>query len=185
VEATSTLKTHRWAILALTLAFVLASCGSEVPDEAQADIALQAGLNAHQAGDLTAAEGFYREALRYDPQNKFAYYNLGLIAHTQGDLAKAETDYRTAIGIDQNFAAALFNLALVRDTLEDPGEAESLYRQVITIEPGNAGAHLNLGLLLRRMGREAEGDAEVAIAQQIDPNIGPSAEPSAAPPDEP
>jgi Tfp pilus assembly protein PilF len=163
----------------------ISACGTSVSDEAAADLALQAGLNAHRAGDLVAAAAFYREVLMHDPQNEFAYYNLGLIDHTNGDLIEAESNYRIAIGIDPNFAPALYNLAIVRQSAAASQEAVDLYRRVIAIEPANAGAHLNLGLLLRSLGQTEEGDAEVEVARQLDPSLGPSSDASLPPPDAP
>jgi hypothetical protein len=34
-----------------------------------------------------------------------------------------------------------------------------------------AAAHFNLGLLLRESGRDREGDAEIAIALRLDPDL--------------
>ena len=53
----------------------------------------------------------------------------------------------------------------------DPQGAIALYRQAIQAQPNNAAAHLNLGLLLRQQGDAADGNQEVATAQQLDPHL--------------
>lgn len=159
------------AVSLFFVAVFVVACSTATSEADLANQALQEGLAAHQAGDLETAAALYREALKHDPQNKFAFYNLGLIDQTNGDLPSAENNYRLALGIDPAFTAALFNLAIVRDALGDQREAIELYRQVIAIDPLHAGAHLNLGLLLRSQGQTAEGDAEIRKARDIDPTI--------------
>lgn len=169
-------------LVVLGVALALSACGNAGSDAEEADLALQAGLAAHQAGDLAAAADLYREVLTHDPHNKFAFYNLGLIDQTNGNMANAENNYRIAIGIDEHFTAALFNLAILREALGVHQEAIELYRRVIALEPQNAGAHLNLGLLLRSLGQTAEGDAEVQRAREIDPSIGGTIDATPPPP---
>ena len=156
-------------VLVLVLAVSgVAACSSK-SEQQLANDAVTAGLQAHYAGDLTTAEADYKEALKHDPTNEYAYYNLGVIYQTQGEPAMAEPDYRIAISIDPNFASALFNLAIIRAAASGgPAEAISLYEQVVKLTPDNAGAHFNLGLLLRVAGQTAEGDAQVAQGIAID-----------------
>lgn len=162
----------RYLILALitVLAVGLVACGGK-SDSDKASDALNTGLQAHLAGDLTAAAAAYRETLALDPQNKYAYFNLGLIDQTNGNSQGAESNYRTALGIDPDYSPALFNLAIVRNDLNDVQGAIELYRKVTTLSPDNAGAHLNLGLALRRIGQTQEGDAELATAVRLDPSL--------------
>src|SRR5687767_6334023 len=58
---------------------------SPTPDPEKAETALNAGLEAHAAGDLTSAAAKYEETLGYDPENKFAFYNLALIDEAAGN----------------------------------------------------------------------------------------------------
>ena len=67
---------------------------SAAPDAEKASTALDAGLEAHAAGDLTAATAKYEETLKYDPDNQFAFYNLALIDEAAGNYGLAEEKYR-------------------------------------------------------------------------------------------
>lgn len=139
--------------------------------DSPAAAAVEAGLGKHVAGDLDGAGAEYRAALKTDPRNVLALYNLGLIAQTQGDVGEAEKQYRAALAADPDYQPAVFNLAILRKAANANAEAEQLYRRAISLRPGDAGAHLNLGLLLRETGQGLQGDAEVAVARKLNPEL--------------
>ncbi len=143
---------------------------SAAPDAKKATTALNAGLEAHSAGDLTAAAAKYEETLKYDPGNKFAFYNLALIDEAAGNYGLAEEKYRAAIEADPAYEPALFNLAILR-TGRDPEEAIELYQAAVESDKKDAAAWLNLGLLLRASGEELEGDKAVLRAVALNPDL--------------
>jgi tetratricopeptide (TPR) repeat protein len=153
------------------LLVALSACGGSKSKAQKASDALNAGLKAQVAGNLSAAAGDYQKVLDTDPKNKYAYYNLGLIAQTQGDAATAEKNYRLTLGIDRNFVPALFNLAIIRSNAQATSEAIDLYKRVISLDDSQAGAHFNLGLLLRQTFPGAAAEAEIAKAVQLDPSL--------------
>ena len=157
------------ALLVLPVASVACNFGKSKADLAAE--AVQRGLQAHGEGRLDAAAAAYHEALDLDPQNKYAFYNLGLIDQTSGRPRSAENYYRLALSADPEFTPALFNLAILRTAAGDTREAIDLYRRVTALKPDEAGPHLNLGFLLRSIGQEAEGDAEIQRALQLDPAL--------------
>ena len=163
----------------VALALLGGSCGNEKPDAKVAAEALNRGLKAQAEGRTEEAQKEYRDVLRHDPRNKFAYYNLGLIDQQSGRPEEAEKNYRLALATDPRFVAALYNLAILR-TEADPKEAEALYRRAIEAAPDDPGPHLNLGFLLRAQGRNEEADAEIAKATALNPQLG-QAPPSPAP----
>ncbi len=152
-------------------AVALAACGGSKSKDQQASDLLNQGLQQHVDGKLDEAAATYREVLKKDPQNKFAFYNLGLIDQTQNKLQSAENNYRLALNIDPDYGPALFNLAIIRTAAGATQDAIDLYRHAIIVTPDPAGAHLNLGLLLRKAGQVPEGDAEVKLAIQLDPTL--------------
>jgi Flp pilus assembly protein TadD len=91
-----------------------------------------------------------------------------VIEDQAGRARSAENYYRLALGVDPDFPSALFNLAILRTAGGDTGEAIDLYRHIITVEPDNAAAHNNLGYALRSVGQEADGNAEITRASQLD-----------------
>jgi tetratricopeptide (TPR) repeat protein len=139
------------------------AASSVKPDPKKATTALDAGLKAHSAGDLTTASADYKTVLKYDPTNKFAFYNLALIDAKDGNYGLAEAKYRSAITTDPAYEPALFNLAILRTT-PDPQEAIRLYKRAVASNKKDAAAWLNLGLLLRARGHEREGDTDVLRA---------------------
>ena len=172
----------RFLILALTAALLLSACTkSEVQ---QAGDALQAGITAYNAKDYTTAVKEWQECLKHDSleDNKKCYYNIGLVYQNNNQLALAENEYRLALSLDPNYGPALFNLAIARVALGDNTEAISLYRTYVSVLPNDPNGHLNLGLLLRQTGDVSGGNAELAIALQLNPQlIIPSPAPTATP----
>jgi tetratricopeptide (TPR) repeat protein len=166
-------------LILLTAVSGAAACGGQ-SNAVKANDAVNKGLAAHEAGNLDLAATQYREALKLDPQNKFAFYNLGLIAQTKGDAVAAENNYRIAMSIDPAFTPPVYNLAVLRRDGGNLQEAVTLYRQVIAIDANNAAAHFNLGLVLQRLGQTAEGNAAIQHANSLDPRFGQPA-PAATP----
>lgn len=168
-------------MLVASLALGAAACGGSdsgdkgsssttAPDAKKASKALNDGLAAHSKGDLTVAAEDYKLTLKYDPKNKFAFYNLALIDEAQGNYGLAEEKYRAALKTDPAYEPALYNLALLR-TSRDPQEALTLYQRAVAANPKDASALLNLGLLQRAAGQKAEGDANVAKAIALNPKL--------------
>jgi tetratricopeptide (TPR) repeat protein len=129
--------------------------------------ALSRGLQAHGQGRVEEAAGAYREVLRYDPANKYAFYNLGVLDQSAGRNVAAENNFRLSISSDPNYVPALYNLAILRTAAGAVPEAIDLYRQAISIEPNNPALHLNLGFALRSIGQQQEGDAAIRQAQDL------------------
>jgi tetratricopeptide (TPR) repeat protein len=156
------------------LGSLLSACGgpasAQQSDQQKAAALLTAGLTAHGAGRTAEAAADYRKVLTYDPQNKWAHYNLGVIEQLNGQKAAAEADYRAVLTSDPNFAGALYNLAILRADVA-PQEAVDLYRHAISAMPTMGSAHLNLGFLLQSLGQAAEGKAELDKAIAIDPAL--------------
>jgi tetratricopeptide (TPR) repeat protein len=165
--------------IAASLALGATACGgssdkgsssSAQPDSKKASAALNAGLKAHANGDLTAATADYKKTLKYDPTNKFAFYNLAIIDEASGNYGLAEQKYRAALKTDAKYEPALFNLAILR-TSRDPKEAIALYRRAVAVNTKDASAWLNLGLLLRAAGNETGGNHAVSHAIALNPKL--------------
>jgi Tfp pilus assembly protein PilF len=155
--------------LALTVSFAAACTKSETT---LASEALERGLQYHQAGDLAAAEAEYRTVLRHDPQNVFAFYNLGVIDQASQRPFEAENNYRLALSYDPDFDVALLNLAIL---LGDQGDADEevvrIWQRYLALRPDDASSHHRLSVVLRRLGRIAEADAELQRAHDLDPTF--------------
>ncbi|MEC4807202.1 MAG: glycosyltransferase [Jaaginema sp. PMC 1079.18] len=63
-------------------------------------------------GELSLAEGMYREALKIDEKFAIAHYNLGMIYNKQSRYEDAIAAYHNAIALDENYAPAHQNLGV-------------------------------------------------------------------------
>jgi tetratricopeptide (TPR) repeat protein len=63
--------------------------------------------------NIREAEKEYREAVRLNPQDEWAHFNLGNTLRDQGKLPEAEAAYRAAIRLNPDNAGAHCNLGLV------------------------------------------------------------------------
>jgi tetratricopeptide (TPR) repeat protein len=147
----------------------LAGCGGSSRDPKKANTLLQHGITAQSKGLLSEALSDYAAALKADPKNVFAQYNIGVVHQQNGELAAARDAYTKALKIDPNYKSALFNLAVL-ETPTNPQRAIALYRQLLVQHPEDAGVHHNLGLVLKATGHDAEGQAELDKAIQLDPS---------------
>lgn len=131
---------------------------------------LQAGVAAHQAGDMAAAAEAYRAALAEAPEQPDALHLLGVIADQQGRHAEAVDLIGRAIAGSPQAAEFHGNLGTALLALGRDDEAAAAYRRAIELDPAYADGHANLGNLLRRR-REAEAAlASYAAALALQPD---------------
>lgn len=153
-------------VIVTMLAIGLAACGT--PTTA-ASLVTQ-GLKAQLAGDESTAESTYQQAIKLDPNNPVAHYDLGTVYDRQGSRSLAVKEYTATLVIDPTFTDALFNLAVDTAT-SDPGGAQKLYQRVLAQEPGFAAAWLNVGFILQGEGKTAEARADWARAVALDASL--------------
>lgn len=128
--------------------------------------ALQQALSLLKAGNLQAAEEFYRAILAVEPTHPDANHNLAVIAARSGDLQGAEQYYQQALKNRPDSVESCNNLGNV---LKDQGklaEAEACFRKALQIRPTLAELYGNLGLVLKDQGRF--GEAEVCYRQALE-----------------
>jgi tetratricopeptide (TPR) repeat protein len=156
------------SVVALTVG--LGGCSSKSESQLASD-ALNAGVQAQQAGNLDEATKDYKTCLAHDATNKTCIYDLGTVAQAQGQTLLAESDYRLALIYDPKYPAATYNLAVLRANAGARDEAIGLYRQYVQEAPNDPAGHLNLGLLLRAVGDQQGAAHEFATAQQLKPGL--------------
>jgi len=175
---TSTSKRWVGTLAVSILAFGFVACGS--PPTVSSLVS--AGLKAQLAGDDSTAESTYLQAIKLDPDNAVAHYDLGTVYDRQGEKTQAMAQYTATLVIEPTFTDALFNLA--DDTAStDPSSAATLYLQVLTQQPTFAAAWLNLGFILQGEGKTAEAKADWAKAVALNSSLAsrvPSPSPGAA-----
>jgi Flp pilus assembly protein TadD len=163
---TSTFGSKIATVGAAILAAGVAACGA--PPTA-ASLVSQ-GLKAQLAGDDSTAESTYQQAIKVDPNNAVAHYDLGTVYDRQGSRSLAVEEYTTTLVIDPSFTDALFNLAV--DTAgSDPSGAENLYLRVLTVQPSFAAAWLNVGFILQSEGKLSQARADWGKAVALDASL--------------
>jgi len=78
------------------------------------DMYYQGGLKAGTKGDFLEAVRQLKKAVKYDPLNADAWYNLGGVCFTTKDLAQAETAWKEALRLDPEHAQAKLGMVALR-----------------------------------------------------------------------
>ncbi len=121
-------------------------------------------------GELQAARGEYREALRLKPDFYDPHNNLGNLLRKEGEAEKALAEYRQALRIEPRYVLARYNMAVALGDLGRIEEAMAQYRLAVEMKPDYADAHYNLGIALGKQGRLAEACEEFAQAVRYEPD---------------
>jgi tetratricopeptide (TPR) repeat protein len=145
---------------------------------------LTAGVQAQLKGNDAVAANDYLRSVSLNPKAKAAWYDLGLLEQKKGFASEAERDYERAVAIDPRYVPALYNLGTVVAP-SDPSSAVKLYEKVIAIDPSVAAAHFNLGFALQKLGKLAEGNAQISEGVRLDPSLASRLPGSAATPPAP
>lgn len=120
------------------------------------------GMAKQSAGDMTAAEDFYRRSIEKDPKYARPYNNLGWLALQAGSVAEADSMFRLAIGLDPHFSAALVNLGNLYVDAK-PESAEVFYTRALKGDEPAPAAN-QLGHLMLGSGRIDEARATLSAA---------------------
>jgi tetratricopeptide (TPR) repeat protein len=124
----------------------------------------------HQAGQLAAAESYYRKILAIDQNHVDSLHLLGLIAHQAGRSDVAVDLMRKAIALNDRIPAFHNNIGLVFDALGRTQDAVAHYRRAIALKPTYVEAHNNLGVALQAQSNldEALVHYQRALALRLD-----------------
>ncbi|PCD65287.1 hypothetical protein CO651_26065 [Rhizobium phaseoli] len=115
------------------------------------------GVILKAAGDRTAAQARYLDAIRLWPQYPEAHYNFAILLEETGRPDEAAAHYRQALKCRPDHVDALLRLAGLFDEWGDQFEAHHHFREALRLRPGFAEAHNNFGVFL-----EKNGDAQAA-----------------------
>jgi len=109
------------------------------------------------------AEESLRRALKFDPDNAAANFNLGLLLGEQGRLPEAEAALRKALKADPQMAAAAYNLGVILGE-QKLGEAITWCQQAHQLRPHDAKYAHTLAFFYWKNQKTAEA---VALLRQV------------------
>jgi hypothetical protein len=111
------------------------------------------------------------EAIRLNPEDCNEYYNRGFAWWQKGDPDQAIVDWTEAIRLDPKYADAYNNRGTAWWQKGDSDRAIADWTEAIRLDPKHAPAHFNRGLAKMAKGDRASGNADIANAKIINPNI--------------
>jgi len=114
----------------------------------------------------------YERAEKLKPREASYVSSVALALARLNRRAEAIATYRRAIQLGPDFWGAHFELAgelVAENQLE---EAAREYAEAIRLNPNDADAYLYRGLDKQRTGDKAGAEADIAVAKQLNPNIG-------------
>lgn len=117
---------------------------------------LSRGLQATQVGRLRDAETAFRQALKLDPRNRDARYNLALVYYSGGDYARAETQFASVLSLDPSALDARVGLGLSQYAQRKYSAAIPNLRSYVTQRPADTAALLSIARCYLALKRPAE-----------------------------
>jgi predicted AlkP superfamily phosphohydrolase/phosphomutase/Flp pilus assembly protein TadD len=136
-------------------------------DRAEARRLTNLGTSRASAGDRSAAEESYRQAIAADPGYAAAHYNLSLVLRSSGRIAEADTAFWRAVELGvRERELAVVRLALDYQQRGDPAKAREVFAEGRRRFPDSAPIWLNSGVYLGEQGdlAEARSCLERAVA---------------------
>lgn len=139
-------------------------------DPRNADVRMFLGKLRAQQGDLTGAQDWFDQAIKLDPDNKWAYVNK---AGAQAELSDLPNALATTQALTTRFAhwSIGYNLqASLLDAMDRPADALEAYQKAVRAQPASALILTNQGNLLRRQGRLTDARLSYEDALRVQPD---------------
>lgn len=116
-------------------------------DPADVESLLNLGQVRQRQGDLGGAIGFFRDAVRRDPENAAGWMMTGMAEMERGEVLRACASLAMGVALDPKNARAhrWYGMALARRGWNEAAEAE--LKQSLELDGKDSGAHFNLALL--------------------------------------
>ncbi len=111
-----------------------------------------------------------QKAIRQNPRDTAAYYNLGMAyLHVGRNLEALET-FQKAVSLEPELASAHAGRGVAFSRLGKSLQALSAFRRALFLKPDDALSHLNLGITYRRLGRHHRGMQAIIQAIRLEPD---------------
>ncbi|MGC3968217.1 MAG: tetratricopeptide repeat protein [Pirellulales bacterium] len=168
---TATHKTCAWRGVVLSMLLVgLSGCQYTARGQNSQGVAL------FQTGQYQQAATYFQEALKKDPANADAYYNLAASYHQVGklnrrttELDQAELLYNKCLDYNPNHQECYRALAVLLVDKNQPDKAQRLLEGWYNLSPTNPGAKIELARLREEFGDRQSAKDFLQQALVIDP----------------
>jgi choline-sulfatase len=124
----------------------------------------------YQKGDVTGAQGWVDKALKLNPDNYRAWYELGLI-DTASDKAAAVVAFEKSISIQPNFAMSRRDLGMLQFHQQNYLEASTHLAKAIGLGLHAPTLYNFLGIAYSRVNRLHDAVASYQTALKLDPKL--------------
>jgi predicted O-linked N-acetylglucosamine transferase (SPINDLY family) len=118
-----------------------------------------------------AAIGWWKKAIRLEPDLPEAWYNLGMAYHGKGQVQKALEAWRSASRMAGQNSDAQNTIGVQFLEAVALREAESCFRRAITLAPRQVAGYFNLGGTMAAQCRPDEALAAFSKAIELDPAL--------------
>ena len=144
----------------------------QLPDSARLESweLINQGISLSVLGYYREAEECYRQALKLEPNDARAYYNLGITYRDQNNLDAAINEYVKALAINPNYLEAHFQLGGIYSLKDNSELAIGEFKEALRINPDDDGTHYMLGLVYLKQDKFNEAIAEFKEALRINPH---------------
>lgn len=123
------------------------------------------------ASQLDMAKVGYDLALRYDPSNFWAAYQLGQISFTEQRYREAQDAFAYALQFDEDNADILQALAAASYYAQDLDTALGAIEKARALQPDNANIFHDLALYYAASGEDARAQAQLAVFNSVAGNV--------------
>lgn len=156
---------HKFLLLVLFSAFSVATFGQNKDDAAAL---LKEGIALHDAGKYPEAIAKYQEALKIDPENINAQYEMSFTMNVSGKTQEA-IPYLEKLVAHKAMPEAFDLLGSIYDDTNQFDKAEACYRAGIAAFPKFQMLHFNLSLAYLRQKKHTEAESHAAEAIKLNP----------------
>ncbi len=138
-------------------------------DRVDAEAWFMLGIVHGKLNDVEASISSLRQAIKLNPGNSLAHYNLGMALHGQGQRDEAVKVFQEAVRMAPQqiqAQAALGDALLSAGRLE---ESAACFRNLTRLKPSDVEAHARLGRVVSMLGNLEEATACYRKVLQLDP----------------
>ena len=126
------------------------------------------GAVEYMEGKYAEAEASLKESLKIQPEQVAASYYLGRTYEDNGEDDRAVQVFRELLKRHPQHAPSCVALGSLLVRKHEFDEAKQLLERAILLDPGSVQGHYQLGLLLRRLGKSAESDVQLAESRRLE-----------------